>query len=114
MVTNITSLTGNGLKDWLLQRFSALYFACYFVFIFIFFLSHPRMHYADWHGLFQGWGFKIASIIALLAFTIHAWIGLWTVLTDYVKKTSLRLVIEGLVFLGLLGQLLWGIIIIWG
>ena len=31
MVTNITSLTGNGLKDWLIQRVTAVYLAeCFF------------------------------------------------------------------------------------
>lgn len=29
MVNNVTSLTGNGLKDWLIQRVTAVYFAVY-------------------------------------------------------------------------------------
>lgn len=29
MVANVTSLTGNGLKDWLVQRVTAVYFAAY-------------------------------------------------------------------------------------
>lgn len=33
MVTNVTSLTGNGLKDWLIQRVTAVYFAVYTIFI---------------------------------------------------------------------------------
>lgn len=32
MVNNVTSLTGNGLKDWLIQRVTAVYFAAYLIF----------------------------------------------------------------------------------
>lgn len=36
MVNNVTSLTGNGLKDWLIQRVTAVYFAAYLIFIWIY------------------------------------------------------------------------------
>ena len=114
MVTNITSLTGNGLKDWLIQRLSALYFAFYLAYLAIFLVLHPQLTYAVWLELFQCKLFQIASIIALVALTVHAWIGLWTVTTDYLKCTAMRLSVQSLLLFVLLAQLLGGMMIIWG
>lgn len=114
MVTNITSLTGNGLKDWLIQRISALYFAAYSILLLGFIMLHPQMNYGQWHGLFQQPVVKIASLIALLMLSLHAWIGIWTVTTDYLKCTCLRLSTQLLVILLLLSQFVWGIMIVWG
>lgn len=114
MVTNVTSLTGNGLKDWLIQRITAVYFAVYSCFLLGFLLMHPQMQYSVWLALFQCSSFQIASVIALLALTLHAWVGLWTVTTDYLTCTALRLSVQLLILLVLLGQLIGGFMTIWG
>jgi len=114
MVTDVTSLTGNGLKDWLIQRVTALYFAVYSLFLLGFVLLHPQLNYSEWHGLFHETWFQIASIVALLTLSLHAWIGVWTVSTDYIKCTAIRLPLQLLVALLLLGQFLWGLMIVWG
>lgn len=114
MVTNVTSLTGNGLKDWLIQRVTAVYFAGYSLFLFGYLLMHPKLTYDQWQALFHCGCFQIASIIALFALSLHSWIGVWTVTTDYMKCTMLRLTIQMLVVTWLLGQFIWGLMIVWG
>lgn len=114
MVTNVTSLTGNGLKDWLIQRVTAVYFAAYTLFLLAYLIFHPQLNYEQWHTLFHCVWFQVATVIALLALTLHAWIGIWTVTTDYMKCTALRLSIQMLVVLWLLGQFIWGLMIVWG
>lgn len=114
MVTNITSLTGNGLKDWLIQRFTAAYFLFYIAYLAFFLIAHPQLTYSAWLGLFQCRFFQIASLLALFALTMHAWIGLWTVTTDYLKCTVMRLSVQSFILLVLLSQLLGGVMIIWG
>lgn len=114
MVTNVTSLTGNGLKDWLLQRLSAIYFGIYCLFLVGFVLYNRHLEFNVWANLFQSSFFKVASIIAIFTFLIHTWIGIWTVTTDYIKCTSLRVFIQTLVALVLFAQLLWGVMIFWG
>ncbi len=114
MVTNITSLTGNGLKDWLIQRVSAIYFAVYSLFLFGFIITHPQMQFTQWSELFHCWIFQVASVLALLMLTLHAWIGIWTVTTDYMPSTAIRLPVQVLVFLLLLTQFIWGLMIVWG
>jgi succinate dehydrogenase / fumarate reductase membrane anchor subunit len=114
MVTNVTSLTGNGLKDWLIQRVTAVYFAAYTIFLCTFLFTHHELNYAQWHGLFTNHLFQIASAIALLALSLHAWIGIWTVTTDYIHCTVIRLSVQMSVALWLLCQFLWGLMIVWG
>lgn len=114
MVTNVTSLTGNGLKDWLFQRVSAVYLALYCLFLIGFVLYNHTLEFAVWKNLFGNPGFKGASIIAIFAFFIHTWIGIWTVTTDYIKCTALRLSVQALVALVLLSQVIWGVMIFWG
>ncbi len=114
MVTNVTSLTGNGLKDWLIQRVTAVYFAAYSLFLLAYLLFHPQLNYVQWHNLFHCVVFQIASLIALFALSLHAWIGVWTVTTDYMKCTVLRLSVQMLVAAWLVAQFIWGLMIVWG
>ncbi len=113
MVTNVTSLTGNGLKDWVIQRVSAIYLAVYLLFL-LSYLLITSLEYNHWHALFQLGAMQIASVIALFLLLLHAWIGLWTVTTDYIKRTDIRLSVQVLVALFLGGQFLWGFMIVWG
>lgn len=114
MVTNVTSLTGNGLKDWLIQRVTAVYFAAYCIFLLVFFLLHPHLTFQEWHTLSSSIVFKVATVLSLFALTMHAWIGIWTVTTDYIKCTMIRISVQMFVILWLLGQLTWGLMIMWG
>ena len=114
MVTNVTSLTGNGLKDWLIQRITAVYFAIY-VWSFIAYLCvHPAHTYEDWYNLLHMPVVQITTIIALFLISLHVWIGLWTVVTDYIKCTVMRLSMQFFIAIFLLGQFIWGFMLLWG
>ena len=114
MVTNVTSLTGNGFKDWLIQRMSAVYFLAYSLFLAVFFIYHAPLEFAAWQMLFSCIYFQIATVIAVVALSLHAWIGLWTVTTDYLKCSCMRLAVQMLILLWLLAQFVWVIMIVWG
>ncbi|RUR00060.1 succinate dehydrogenase, hydrophobic membrane anchor protein [Legionella septentrionalis] len=114
MVTNVTSLTGNGLRDWLIQRFTAVYLSIYFLFLCGFILFHPHMQFNQWFVLFHSPVMQVATVVALLSFLLHTWIGVWTVTTDYVKCKAMRLSLQFFVMLFLLGQFIWGLMIVWG
>lgn len=113
MVESVTSYSGNGVRDWLIQRVSAIILAVYALFLLGFFLFNPYMDYVTWGGLFAHTSMKIFSLLALLALIGHAWIGVWTVLTDYVKPYPLRIIIQVLVIVALLTYLIWGVDILW-
>ncbi len=94
MVRNVTSFTGNGVADWLLQHISAVVLMLYTVFMVVYFLAASEWTYDAWVGLFsQGW-MKIFTLLTMVAFVAHAWIGVWTATTDYLKNTSVRLLVQ--------------------
>jgi len=114
MVTNISSFSRTGLSDWLIQRVSSIILAAYFVTIIAFLLLHPNIQYETWHNLFQQAWMRFFSLLFLISLLAHSWIGIWTVLTDYIKCTHLRLSIQIAVILLLILCFAWGIQILWG
>ncbi|SEK95109.1 succinate dehydrogenase, hydrophobic membrane anchor protein [Halomonas daqiaonensis] len=114
MVTNITNLGRSGLSDWLLQRVSAIVLALYTLFIVGFLLLSSGLDYAAWSGLFSQTWMRIFSLLAFISLAAHAWIGLWTVTTDYLKSTGVRLAVQLIIILAIFVFLVWGITVLWG
>ncbi len=114
MTKNVMSLTRSGLLDWLVQRFSSVIMAAYVILLIGFILSHPQLSYADWKGLFANPVMRIFSFLVLLNIVAHAWVGMWTVFTDYIKPVPLRLFLEVAMVLVLLAYLVWGVEMMWG
>ncbi len=114
MVAGVLSLTRNGLRDWILQRISAVVLAVYAIYLIGFLLMHPYLHYLQWLALFHHTWFRIFSLLTLVSIVMHAWIGIWTVFTDYVHPYWLRGILQTLLVLSLLALLFWGIEILWG
>jgi len=121
MVTAVTTLGRSGLYDWLIQRLSAVVLAAYTIFIVAYLLLNPTLDHAQWSQLFGQLWMRVFSLITLISFLAHAWIGLWSVLSDYItnrmlgpKATWMRLVSQ--VGLGVVAAtyLVWGIEILWG
>lgn len=107
------SLTGNGFRDWLIQRFTSIIIAAYFFFIIGYFSLNTTIYYASLRGLYSQSWMQIFTVITLLCLFLHTWIGIWTVITDYIKPPMLRLAAQGLVALMLLIYFIWGIDIFW-
>jgi succinate dehydrogenase / fumarate reductase membrane anchor subunit len=112
-VLSSTALGRTGISDWLVQRVSALIMLAYVVFMLGFYLGHSTIDFDTWHGLFAATWMRIFNVLLLLSVLGHAWIGIWTVLTDYVKCAYLRGTLQVLIILGFLACLVWGIQIFW-
>jgi len=102
-----------GLKTWIIQRVSAVILAVYLVFIFGIIFIYSPLQYVSWKALFQYNSVKIFTALALLSLIAHAWIGLWTVTTDYLKPLALRFLTQLCILFALFSYVFWGFCIIW-
>lgn len=121
MVTNVTNLSRSGLYDWMAQRVSAVVLAAYVLFLFGFVLFNPGMTYAEWHGLFSNNPMRIFSLLALVALGAHAWVGMWTISTDYLTPmalgkwaTAVRFLFQAACGIAMFAFFVWGVQILWG
>lgn len=114
MVSNASALGRNGIHDWLLLRASAIVITLYLLYILGFVVIVPDITYEIWRCFFASHITKVFTLLALLSILAHAWIGLWQVLTDYIKPLAVRLVLQLIVVTTLLVYLLYGAIVVWG
>jgi succinate dehydrogenase / fumarate reductase, membrane anchor subunit len=88
-----------GLKDWLLQRVTAVVLALYTLYLVVGWLLMPESGYPGWVGLFnfECIGIPLGKVLALLAlFSLfyHAWVGIRDIWMDYLKHTGWRLGVQ--------------------
>lgn len=120
MVKSITSLSGNGAYDWLVQRISAVVLLAWIFCVGGSVLFSNDMTYDTWRGLFDTTAMRVFSLAALLSLCAHAWIGMWTISTDYLTAallgkaaTTVRLLFQLACLLVLFTYFVWGIQILW-
>ncbi|MEX0603180.1 MAG: succinate dehydrogenase, hydrophobic membrane anchor protein [Marinobacter sp.] len=113
MVNSATNFGRSGVQDWMVQRVSAYVLALYTLFLlgFVFFTD---VTYETWNGLFAQTWFRIFSLLALISIGAHAWIGLWTVTTDYIKAAMPRFLVQAACGLTMFVYVVWGVQILWG
>lgn len=121
MVKAVTTLGRNGLADWFIQRVSAVVLAAYTIFLVIYFVSNPDLQYAQWRDLYSQTWMRVFSLLALVSVAAHAWVGFWTIVTDYLtdrllgrKALVLRMLALAIYALVTVFYLVWGVEILWG
>ena len=121
MVTQVVNMSRNGVSDWLIQRVSALVLAAYTLCIFGYVVLNPGLDFETWSGFFNNTGMQVFTMLAVLSTGAHAWIGMWTVATDYLTTlqlgsaaTFVRLAFQLGCAILITVYLLWGIQIFWG
>jgi succinate dehydrogenase / fumarate reductase membrane anchor subunit len=113
MVNRIVVGAHYGVKDWLIQRISAIVMAIYAILFGLTMLSSGPLTYTTWKALFsQGW-MRVATLFFVLSILLHAWVGVRDVFMDYIKNTGLRLALQVLTVLWLVGCGGWALQILW-
>lgn len=120
VVTNVTSLTRSGLSDYLVQRVSAIVLLAYTLCVVGYFVVTPAVDHAALVAYFGAPAMQLFSTLAVLATAAHAWIGMWTVGTDYIQShyfgahaTSWRLLYQAGVLVVLFVYVAWALQIFW-
>jgi len=114
MVNSVSSVGRNGIHDFLLIRATAIILTLYTIYIVGFFAFSGDITYHTWTAFFGGIFTKAFTMLALTSILVHAWIGLWQVLTDYIKPTLIRGLLQFVIVAILLVYFFSGLFILWG
>lgn len=113
MVKSVLSVAHEGLRDWVIQRVSAIIMAVYSIGLITYILMNPELTFAEWHVLFAETWIKVVTLMFVLALSFHAWIGMWTIYTDYIKNAVVRCVFHLGTILMLTACFFWALMILW-
>ncbi|VCU70322.1 Succinate dehydrogenase hydrophobic membrane anchor subunit [Pigmentiphaga humi] len=107
-----------GVKDWVIQRITAVIMVIYTVILAIGALITPEFTYENWVHLFnfEVLGFplgKLLAFLAIISLAYHAWIGVRDIWMDYVKPAGIRLALQVLTVLWLVGSIAYAAQILW-
>ncbi|MBK6337792.1 MAG: succinate dehydrogenase, hydrophobic membrane anchor protein [Betaproteobacteria bacterium] len=103
-----------GLKDWLLQRVTAVLMALYTLLLLAVALWNGGFDYGLWQALFAHAAFKLATFLFMVSLLYHAWIGVRDIFMDYVKPVGVRLTLQVAAAAVLVAYLGWTIQLLWG
>lgn len=90
-----------GIWFFVIQRLTAIILGIATVVIVVFFLVHTDWEfgsscevecgiqiaptYQEWHAFFFSIPMQILYVLSVISLAAHAWVGLWTVATDYIR-----------------------------
>ncbi|MEO8332427.1 MAG: succinate dehydrogenase, hydrophobic membrane anchor protein [Gallionella sp.] len=114
MVNRVVTGAHFGLRDWLIQRITAVVMVVYCIALAGYLLLKPQVDYDVWTALYSSLLVRSFTLLFLMSLFYHAWIGVRDIVMDYVKPASVRLVIHVLVILALMLYLIWAVQILWG
>ncbi|ARP95803.1 succinate dehydrogenase, hydrophobic membrane anchor protein [Bordetella genomosp. 13] len=107
-----------GTIDFLAQRITAVILAVYTLVLIIGALAMPSFTFENWKALFtfHVFALPVGQILASLAFFAlawHAWIGVRDIWMDYVQPVGVRLLMQVLTLLWLIGSVVYFAQVIW-
>ncbi|OWY39191.1 succinate dehydrogenase, hydrophobic membrane anchor protein [Xenophilus sp. AP218F] len=104
---------GYGLRDWIMQRVTAVIMLAYTVALVLFLLAMPA-GYEGWKALFDQTWVKVLTQTTLLALFLHVWVGIRDVWMDYVKPVGLRLSLHVFTIVWLVSCFIYSVKVVWG
>ena len=103
-----------GTRDWLAQRVTAVLMAVFTVIVLArLVFTRGEIGYDKWAGLYAGQGMKMLTFATIVGLLYHVWVGMRDVLMDYVKPVGIRLVLQILVIVYLVGCAGWAVQVLW-
>jgi len=102
-----------GLRDWLAQRVTAVVMAVFTIAVVVQVLLPGEIGYDKWAAIFSSQWMKSLTFVVFVALVWHAWIGVRDIWMDYVKPVGVRLALQVLSIVWLLGSAGWAVQVIW-
>jgi succinate dehydrogenase / fumarate reductase membrane anchor subunit len=113
MLNKTVTGAGYGVRDWLVQRVSAVAMLLYSGIFTVRCLLHPVDGFAAWRALFAPEWMRLASFLCVLALVLHAWVGVRDIFMDYVKPAGARLALHAAAIVALAAYAVWAARIFW-
>jgi succinate dehydrogenase / fumarate reductase membrane anchor subunit len=103
-----------GTRDWLAQRVTAALMAVFTLAVLAqVIFTRGAIGYEKWAGIYAGQPMKMLTFATIVGLLYHVWVGMRDVLMDYVKPVGVRLVLQILVIVWLVGCAGWAIQVLW-
>lgn len=102
-----------GLRDWLVQRVSAILMLLFTLVLLVRLLMPGELGYARWAGIFAAQWMKMLTFMVVLAMAWHAWVGMRDIWMDYVKPVGMRIVLHVATLAWLVGCVGWAVQVLW-
>ena len=81
---------------------------------------NPGLDYQQWHSLFEQNLVRMFTLFTILSIAIHSWVGMWTIITDYLNVQAfghqfvfIRFYCQLICFVTIFSYFVWGIQILW-
>jgi succinate dehydrogenase / fumarate reductase membrane anchor subunit len=113
MVNRIVVGAHYGLKDWIIQRATAIILALYTVIFLAVIGAVGPATYEAWRGIFANGFMKFATFLFFVSLFWHTWIGIRDIWMDYAKPDGLRLLLIIATAAVLIGYAGWAVQILW-
>ncbi len=103
-----------GLRDWLAQRVTAALMAVFTLILLAqVIFSRGPVGYDLWAGIFTAQWMKALTFVIIIALLYHVWVGMRDIWMDYIKPVGIRLTLQVLSIIWLVGCAGWSIQVLW-
>ncbi|ALV07222.1 succinate dehydrogenase, hydrophobic membrane anchor protein [Roseateles depolymerans] len=103
-----------GLRDWMVQRATALLMAVFTIVLLVQVLLPGRtLGYDLWASIFSQQWMKFLTFALIISLCWHAWVGVRDIWMDYVKPVGVRFALHVFTLVWLTGCAGWAIQVLW-
>jgi succinate dehydrogenase / fumarate reductase, membrane anchor subunit len=102
-----------GLRDWLSQRITAALMALFTAVLVLQLLFGGPLGYERWAGIFATQWMKVLTFVTIVALALHAWVGMRDIWMDYIKPVGIRLLLQVVTIVWLVGCAGWAVQVLW-
>jgi succinate dehydrogenase / fumarate reductase membrane anchor subunit len=103
-----------GLRDWLAQRITGGLMALFTIILLAqVLLTRGPIGYDAWYGIFASQWMKVLTFAVIVSLLYHVWVGMRDIWMDYVQPVSIRLGLQIITIVWLVGCAGWAIQVLW-
>ena len=102
-----------GLRDWLVQRITAVVMVIYTLLLLLVFVRLPVVDFGHWQAVWKQPVIRYGTVLFLISVYYHAWIGVRDIFMDYIKDPGLRLTLYVIIIGALVCYAAWSFQILW-